>query len=49
MTFKTWLKLNYPNNPEYIEAVIKANEDPNNSELQQKVTGEWEKMVNENR
>lgn len=42
----TWLNWKYPNNPEYVEAVLNLNKDPNNPELQQKHQDEWNKMMN---
>jgi hypothetical protein len=43
----TWLAWKYPNNPEYIKAVLDADKDPSNQELWDKVDLEREKMFNE--
>jgi hypothetical protein len=39
-----WLHWRFPNNPEYVEAVLKAQADPQNEELQNEVNIEWEIM-----
>jgi hypothetical protein len=44
---KTWLGWKFPNNPEYVQAVIDAQAKPNNQELWQKVDEEREKMYDE--
>jgi hypothetical protein len=41
---RTRLSWQYPNNPEYIEALVNASEHPENSELQLKVDEEYFKM-----
>jgi 4-hydroxybenzoate polyprenyltransferase len=47
MPYRTWLKINHPKNPEYIEAVMKSRANPDDPELRKKVSEEWEKMINE--
>ncbi len=44
---KTWLEWKYPNNPEYVKAVLEANSDPDNRKLWEKVDKEREKMQDE--
>lgn len=44
---KTWLGWKFPNNPEYIQAVIHAQANPDNQGLWQKVDEEREKMYDE--
>jgi hypothetical protein len=44
---KTWLGWKFPNNPEYVQAVIDAQANPNNQELWQKVDEERERMYDE--
>jgi hypothetical protein len=41
---KTWLSWNFPNNPEYVNAVLEAEASPNNLELRSKVEEEQAKM-----
>ncbi len=41
---KTWLNWNYPNNPDYVNAVLNAEKDSKNVELREKVEEEWKKM-----
>lgn len=43
----TWLNWKYPNNPEYVKAVLNLDKAPNNLELQQKQEEEWNKMMND--
>ena len=47
MPSKTWLDLNYPNNPEYVQALLEVEANPNDQELQDKVKEENEKMYDE--
>ena len=47
MPSKTWLDLNYPNNPEYVQAILEVEANPNDQELQDKVKEENEKMYDE--
>jgi hypothetical protein len=49
MPFRTWLIINHPKDPEYIEAVIKFRANPDDPELRKKVDEEWEKMVNKHK
>ena len=44
---KTWMEWKYPNNPEYVKAVLDAKSDPENQELWDKVDEEREKMYDE--
>ncbi|MFT6166691.1 MAG: glucan phosphoethanolaminetransferase (alkaline phosphatase superfamily) [Vicingaceae bacterium] len=44
---QVWLELRYPNNPEYVQALIEAEANPSNSELWEKVDEEKEKMMEE--
>jgi hypothetical protein len=44
---KTWLNWKFPNNPEYVQAVLDAQADSNNQELWNKVDDEREKMYDE--
>jgi hypothetical protein len=44
---KTWLGWKFPNNPEYVQAVLDAQANPDNQELWQKVDEEREKMYDE--
>ena len=44
---ETWLSWKFPNNPEYVQAVLEAQADANNQELWDKVDAEREKMYNE--
>ncbi len=44
---ETWLSWKFPHNPEYVQAVLDAQADPNNQELWDKVDVEREKMYNE--
>ena len=41
---KNWLGFQYPNNPEYVEALLKAQADPKNESLWDEVDVEREKM-----
>jgi glucan phosphoethanolaminetransferase (alkaline phosphatase superfamily) len=41
---KTWLNLNYPNNPEYVQAILEAEANPDDQESQDKVKEESEKI-----
>ena len=41
---KFWLNIQYPHNPEYVEALLQANEQPYNKELWEKVHTEQQKM-----
>ena len=43
----TWLNWKYPNNPEYVKAILNAQANPNNEELWKKVEKEREKMRDE--
>ncbi len=43
----SWLNWKYPNNPEYVNAVLNARANPDNQELWDKVTQEREKMNND--
>ena len=47
MPYRTWLKINHPKNPEYIEAVMQSRANPDDPELRKKISEEWEKMINE--
>jgi hypothetical protein len=49
MPYETWLRINHPKNPEYVEAVMKLRANPNDQELRRNVDEEWEKMINENK
>lgn len=44
---RTWLNWNYPNYPEYVNAVLDAQANPENQELWEKVEEEREKMNDE--
>jgi hypothetical protein len=44
---KTWMEWKYPNNPEYVKAVLDAKSDPENQQLWDKVDEEREKMYDE--
>ena len=44
---KTWLNWKYPNNTEYVHAVLDAQSNPDNQELWDKVEVEREKMYDE--
>lgn len=43
----TWLEWSYPNNPDYIKAIIEAENNPNNQELQLKLQQERQKMIDQ--
>ncbi len=49
LPYETWMRINHPKNPEYVEAVIKLRENPEDQELRRIVDEEWEKMINENK
>ena len=44
---KPWLNWKYPNNPEYVQAVLEAQENLDNKELWDKVDEETKKMYDE--
>jgi len=44
---KTLLNWKYPNNPEYVNAILEAQENPGNQDLRKKVKEEREKMYDE--
>ncbi len=41
---KTWLNFRYPDNPDYVQAVLEYQEDPTNKELKDKVEEERHKL-----
>jgi hypothetical protein len=44
---KTWMNWKYPDNPEYVQAVLDAQENPESLELWDKAENEREKMLEE--
>ncbi|MGV8830325.1 MAG: hypothetical protein ACWA6U_18665, partial [Breznakibacter sp.] len=46
MPYKIWLKINYPKNPEYVEAIMKSRANPDDPELRKKIDEEYDKMIN---
>jgi hypothetical protein len=44
---ETWLNWRYPNNPEYVQAILQAQNNPDSVELWKKVEKEEEKMLSE--